>query len=272
MPLIAILLLLLTACSSQRVPIKPGEIPNPQRPTANDERYGQKVLAQLASQFPIERNPRFVVPAQPWSVYVLRDREMLNAAATRGNYLFVWTEMIRYTRDDAELAAVMAHEIAHILAQHTHATSGEEINEILSGVAGQAASSVIAGSSAAGAAGIAGSLISQTLKGVLVNPNSQRLESEADQIGLFLMAEAGYPPAAAVNFWSRASRDPRWQRGSTMKFFSTHPPLEERLVNLRRLLPKAEKRYHSAREYRRLEKSKETWGVTDSPNRPDLWY
>lgn len=77
--------------------------------------------------------------------------------------------------------------------------------------------------------------------GVLLYPQSRENELEADRIGLFLLADAGYDPRAAIDFWARAVDDPDFS--ASLPFFSSHPPARERLAQLQQLLPSAEQRF-----------------------------
>jgi len=252
---------LVMGCSVQRTPILPGEVPQQSVVSREDMRYGEAVLRQLSSQFPISddeyanRRVRHLVNRltaaakaddTAWHVYVLRGDNVKNAAATRGNYVFVWTGMLRYVRDDNELAVILAHEIGHVLANHAMPTPGEEANRMITGVAGAAAQEIIAHQGPyAAAAALAGSLVTQAFKGVLVNPEDQRKEYEADQIGLYIMADAGLDPEHAVTFWSRVKDDPTFGANAP-EFFSSHPSSSNRMSSLHRLLNDARARYRRA--------------------------
>lgn len=252
---------LFLGCSAQRTPILPGEVPRQTMVSREDLRYGEAVLRQLSNQFPVsndERDNRRVrhlvnklasaarADDTPWHVYVLRGDNVKNAAATRGNYVFVWTGMLRYVRDDDELAVILAHEIGHVLANHAMPTPGEEANQMITGVAGAATQEIIAQQGPYGGAAIlAGTLVTQALKGMIVNPEDQRKEYEADQIGLYLMADAGIDPENAVGFWSRVKDDPSFGANAP-EFFSSHPSSENRMSSLRRLLDDARARYRRA--------------------------
>lgn len=255
--LIACIIILTISCAPGRRPIPAGVIPDAPQVDSQDELYGKQVLQQLSRQFPIshdayqnervqklvDRLTRYGTSSRDyWKVYVLSDDSVKNAAATRGEYVFVWSGMLRAVPSDSELAAVVSHEIGHVLAGHTKATPGEEANQMISGTAGQAAGSLLGGIEGQ----IAQTVLSQVLQGFLVNPESQRKEYEADQIGLFIMADAGYDPRSAIDFWTRASSDPNFTN-SSLEFLSTHPSSENRLERLRALLPEAERRFDRRR-------------------------
>ena len=250
-----------TACSGRSV-VPPGEIPQPPPVSAEDEDYGQQVLSELVKEYPLENNDAYVnrvrdivdrlakaahADKEPWHVYVLKGDSVVNAAATRGNHVFVWTGILLRTTSDAELSTVLAHEVGHVLAGHTLPTSGEEAGQILAQVSGQIASGVVGSYGPySPLADLAGMLVSSAIEALFVNPVSQQSESEADQIGLFLMADASYDPQDATAFWAKMAKDP--SNGSlSLSFLSTHPPTEERLAALKLLLPEAMKRYYAGR-------------------------
>lgn len=257
--LLLIAVLFCVSCGPREVRLAPGEIPPAPYLSAQDENYGHEVLNQISQQYPIDYNSpeldrvtsivdRITRAAHadkdPWHVYILKGDDFKNAAATRGNHVFVWTGILRVVQSDSELATILAHEIGHVLAGHTASDPSEEVGTILSGTAGQIVSQVMQsqGGAYALAADIAGEIVNQAIRVFAVNPDLQRKELEADQIGLFLMADAGYHPRDAVDFWARVKDDPDFSNGA-LAFLSTHPSSEDRLQRLELLLPEAESRY-----------------------------
>lgn len=254
-------LILLTACASPKPPVPPGTIPAPSNPSISDEQYGHQVVQELSERYQIDySNPKMdkiqeivdrltkaaKADSQPWHVYLFKDDSLKNAAATRGNHLFIWSGMLESAKTDGELAAIISHEIGHVLAGHTAADPNEETKRILIQVLGVAAG--IAASVASQNAGFAvdlGNIASSVTSGVgeslLINPYSREKELEADQIGLELMAEAKYDPEEAIKFWKRAEGDSDFS--ASLPFLSTHPPAPERLQRLKEILPIAEARY-----------------------------
>ena len=259
--LVLLMAAILTGCGAARTPVAPGEIPPGEYVTSEDEQYGQQVLAALTRTYPLSRDDDSINRVRdivnnladaagagdaPWNVYVLRGDGVVNAAATRGNFVFVWTGMLRTARSDGELAAVLAHEMGHVLANHTQPTPSEEASEIMASVGGNVASQVVAVQGAYGAlSGIAGLLAEEAIKAFIVNPESQRKEHEADQVGLFLMADAGYDPHDAISLWTTMSQ--QGTGGEIPTFFSSHPANDERIVELQQLLPSAMERYEVAK-------------------------
>jgi Zn-dependent protease with chaperone function len=253
------LLVASSGCGPSRAVIPPGEIPPAPQVSAEDEQYGHNVLSELTRQYPLERSDAAInsvrdiverlaraanAANEPWHVFVLRGDSVVNAAATRGNYVMVWTGLLRLARTEGELATVLAHELGHLLAGHTQPTAAEEASAIIAQTTGDIAGQVLATQGSYGVlASIAGSLVTEAIKAVAVNPESQRQELEADQIGFFLMADAGYDPNEALAIWSTLSAD---NGGSALQFLSSHPANEERLEALRALLPRAVRRYEDA--------------------------
>lgn len=269
-------IVVISSCAPTRSAIQPGTIPEPSRVSAKDEEYGHQVAYELSRQFPLDNNRhtnervRRVVSRlgsaargrqEAWKVFVYESNSFKNAAATKGNFVFVWTGLLDFVRNDAELATVLSHEMSHVLAGHTLSNPVEESRMILSNMAGQVGRQAVLtqGAGMGVAAGIAGTVIEESFKALLVNPELQRKEFEADQIGLFLMADAGYNPEEALNFWRRASRDPDLS-GSRIDILSSHPSSDARERHLNEILPLAMERYYdsSARRYKSSKNSSNT--------------
>jgi predicted Zn-dependent protease len=248
----------LSGCAANRPQVPIGTVPLAKESTSEDERYGQEVLRQLSEQYPISRNEDFIrrtrriveqlTDSRPdlsnayWHVYVL-EGDIMNAAATRGNFIFVWSKMLLEVEDDAQLAAVFAHEIGHILANHPMPNPAEQANQIITGVASAATREVLRTSPSVGPyAGLASAALEQVLGALIINPESQRKELEADHIGLFLMADAKFKPDAALKFWEKASNNPAFN-GRTPEIFSSHPSSNRRVEAIRALLPQAHRRF-----------------------------
>jgi predicted Zn-dependent protease len=170
-----------------------------------------------------------------WQFNVQKTPE-LNAYCMPGGRIMVYSGLIeKLDLSDAELATVLGHEIAHALREHTRERVSRAYAQQLV-VSGAAA---VAGVSE-GAASIANMVADVTFQ----LPFSRDQESEADTIGLELMARAGYDPRAALTLWNKMSNAE--SGGSTPKFLSTHPAPKERIKeiekNLPRVLPLYQKR------------------------------
>ena len=240
--------LIASGCAPSRIPITPGTIPEQASVSSTDEQYGHEVLAKLTERYPLSNDDKHIervrnvverlssaanATGNPWHAYVLVGDNFKNAAATRGNFIFVWTGMLREVKDDTELATVLAHEMGHALAGHTLPDPAEEANAMMAGIAGNVAKQIVyrQGGTVAGLAGLAGVLVAESIKAIIVNPESQRQELEADHIGLFIMARAGYNPQKAIEFWKRVQLQPGFS-GSSLDFLSSHPSSESRIQRL----------------------------------------
>jgi predicted Zn-dependent protease len=188
--------------------------------------------------------PVVKMPNAHWE-FVLFDAKEPNAFALPGGKVGVNTGILPITQDDAGLATVVAHEIAHVSAHH----GAERMSQ---GVAVQVGGAIL--SVALAAAGYGGAtqdlakgaydVVGQV--GVLL-PYSRVQESEADRIGLLYMARAGYDPREAVAFWQRfAAYNSRQGSGRAPEFLSTHPLDETRLNQLKEFLPQAMAEYQKA--------------------------
>src|SRR5215831_10493112 len=166
-----------------------------------------------------------------WRVTLIRSREA-NAFCLPGGKIVVYTGILPITRNDAGLATVLGHEVAHATAEHVaERIEREHLTEI--------AAAVIAG-------GVAFTPAQYTQVFALVDagaslPFSRSQESEADHIGLVYMARAGYDPRQALAFWKRMLRA---SKGSEPpEFLSDHPSDAHRVERIRGWLPEAERAY-----------------------------
>ena len=179
-------------------------------------------------------------PDYDWEFRVIAS-ETPNAFALPGGKVAFYEGILPVCQNEAGVAVVMSHEIAHALARH----GGERMshNAISTGVKqvvsiGTSNRDEIQRERIMKAYGVASQY------GVLL-PYSRTQESEADAIGVMLMAKAGYDPAEAVRFWTRFGE----MKGDaqTPEFMSTHPADERRASDLENLLPKADAEYAAAK-------------------------
>jgi predicted Zn-dependent protease len=170
----------------------------------------------------------------PWAINVETSKE-INAYCMPGGRIMVYTGLIdKLNLTDAELATVMAHEISHALREHSREQVSRQMNE-------QVGLTALAG--LAGLNDVSMQLAS-LLSDVTFNlPHSRVQESEADEIGLELMARAGYDPNAAISLWKKMSTA---GQGGNPGFLSTHPSSATRTSDLQALLPKVMPLYQAA--------------------------
>jgi metalloendopeptidase OMA1, mitochondrial len=185
-------------------------------------------------------------PHYSWEFRTI-NKPVVNAFCLPGGKIAVYTGLLQVVQSDAELAAVLGHEVAHALARHSAerlsdqraATIGLTALTVGLAVLGARSGTTSAGTSAAisVAAMAAGAGVNY---GILM-PMSRKQESEADHIGLVLMAMAGYDPHAAIALWERLASLSGGQKGP--QWLSTHPTNDARIADLRNWLPDAMKYY-----------------------------
>lgn len=171
-----------------------------------------------------------------WEFKVIDDDKQINAFCLPGGKVAVYTGILPVAQDDAGLAAVIAHEIAHAIARH----GGERLSqEIL--VAGLTVATVVATRDSQQRDLYAGLLGAGAAVGFLL-PYSRLHESEADRMGLIYMAKAGYDPRAAVGLWQRMAAASKG-KAKPPEFLSTHPADTTRIKEIERWLPEALSHY-----------------------------
>jgi predicted Zn-dependent protease len=172
--------------------------------------------------------PAFRSDAAAWNwQFNVQKTKDLNAYCMPGGRIMVYSGLIEnLDLSDAELATVIAHEVAHALREHTRERVSRAYAQqlVLSGAA------AVTGVSQ-GAANIANMVAEVTFQ----LPFSRDQESEADQIGLELMARAGYDPRAAITLWNKMSAA---SSGGQPKFLSTHPAPQDRIKDIEKNLPR----------------------------------
>lgn len=182
-------------------------------------------------------------PDFDWEFNLL-ESDQINAWCLPGGKVAVYTGLLPVAKDDAGLAVVMGHEIAHALARHGAERMSQGMiaqmgGNLLAVAMSQQPEATRALYSRAYGAGVSvGALL----------PFSRAHESEADRIGLTLMAEAGYDPEAAVSFWERMAAATGGAGGKGLeKFLATHPSNAERIAQIRAWLPEARARMPAER-------------------------
>jgi predicted Zn-dependent protease len=184
--------------------------------------------------------------AQPkfdWQ-YRMIDDPTINAWCLPGGYIGFYTGILPVLRNEAGMAFVMGHEVAHATAHH----GAERLSQNLALVGGLGVLQAIASGNTKmtpeqqaivfGALGVGAQV------GVLL-PFSRKHESEADVIGAMYMATAGYPPDESIVVWDRMAA--MTGGSNTPSFLATHPPHEKRKQRLREWMPRAQKRYERNR-------------------------
>lgn len=167
-----------------------------------------------------------------WEYKLIENKEV-NAWCMPGGKIVVYSGILAVTQDDAGLATVMGHEVSHALANHgAQRMSAAQLQQI--GAVGVA---VATGNKSAEQQQMWQQYYGLGSEVGIMLPFSRSHETEADKIGLTLMAIAGYNPELAITFWERMAASSSGNKPP--EFLSTHPADATRIANLRRLIPEA---------------------------------
>ena len=167
--------------------------------------------------------------------YKLVDSKEVNAWCMPGGKIVFYTGIMPICKDDSGMATVMGHEVAHALANHGQQRMSAGVLQ----QAGAAGLAVATGNKSQETQQLAMTAYGATTQFGGMLPFSRSHESEADMIGLTLMAIAGYNPDTAVAFWERMAAQSGGQ--SPPEFMSTHPSDERRITDILEYLPEARK-------------------------------
>ena len=180
-------------------------------------------------------------PDFAWEFNLIEDDKQINAFCLPGGKVAFYTGILPVADGEEGVAVVMSHEIAHALARHGAERMSQ--GQVLS-AGGQALGALLGGKSAATQRLSAEGYAAAATLGVLL-PYGRGQESEADHIGLILMAKAGYDPAQAVLFWKRMEKatEGKAPSGPLAKFMSTHPSSKKRQEEIQAALPEVVAKY-----------------------------
>jgi predicted Zn-dependent protease len=177
-----------------------------------------------------------------WEFRLIEDDKQMNAFCLPGGKVAVYTGILPVAKDDAGLAVVIGHEVAHAIARH----GGERLSQqlVAEGITGAAALALGASNPERGQL-YAGLLGMGATVGVLL-PYSRLQESEADRLGMIYMAKAGYDPRAARDLWVRMAEAGK-DKGKPPEILSSHPADATRIRQIEQWIPEAMQYYKPAR-------------------------
>jgi predicted Zn-dependent protease len=215
---------------------------------------GQRAAQQILHKTRLSNDPHYVNlvenlgwriakvvnrPDFQWEFHVIDDAETANAFCLPGGKIFVYTGIFKYAQTEAELATVIGHEIAHVLARH----GAERMSMQLLAQMGEEAAAQALQIQSPGALKTFEIAYGLGTNIGLILPYSRTQEFEADHIGLILMAKAGYNPEAAIGFWQKMASEAKGFKPPA--FLSTHPADEARINRIKTMLPEALEYYRA---------------------------
>lgn len=171
---------------------------------------------------------------EDWQVHVIDDPNMVNAFVLPGGKVFVFTGLFPVAHDENGLACVLGHEIGHNVAHHV----GERLSR--QGI------TIIAAFLLSFVFDVSGQIGNSVSQLILSLPNGRTQESEADHIGLLMMAESCYDPRRAPDLWKRMRQNEEKQGGAPPQFLSTHPSSSTRGEAMQKWMPEAMDKYEGA--------------------------
>ena len=201
---------------------------------AQVRRVGERIAAAVEQYFR-QQGQSAQLDGYKWEFNLIDDPKTVNAWCMPGGKVAVYSGILPLTRDDTGLAVVLGHEISHAVAKH----GAERMSDQLAAQFGGTALSTALSQNPTSTTNLFQQAVGVgTQVGLLKFSRTQ--ESEADHLGLIFMAMAGYNPQQALPFWERMAA---MSQNTTPEFLSDHPADSQRIADIKRLLPEAQKYY-----------------------------
>ncbi len=197
-------------------------------------RVGKRIAAAITEYY-TEQGKGDILQGYQWEFNLVNSNEV-NAWCMPGGKVVVYTGILPVTQNEAGLAVVMGHEIAHAIAQHGNERMSQQM--LAQGI-GTVGSVLTSGNSAV--SNIFNTVYAPGAQIGVLLPNSRKQELEADHFGLIFAAMAGYNPNEAAPFWERMSKVGGGQKPP--EFMSTHPSDETRIRKVQEYAKEAMKYY-----------------------------
>ena len=215
------------ACTVKPRIIEPDTIPKIDVLAPGEAEYGKRLYNDLCDDYQLESDPKcndrlvtilddLVQAAEadhlPWHIYLFDDPDTVDVRAVHGNYIFVWSGFLEVAENDEEIAALIACEIAHVLARHTYPVQFTMLTDIFFGVAEVATSVAIMGATQGMVAISAQGWMKWTYVELadldsLDRKYNDEEEREAAMIAILIMDRSTYSPKAMLTFWQRVEQD-----------------------------------------------------------------
>ena len=217
----------LNACTVKARTIEPETIPRIDALSAGEAAFGKRLFDDLCDEYPLEPDParleglvtifdHLIEAAEadhlPWHLYLFDDPNIIDIRAVHGNYVFVWSGILEAAENNDEIAALMACEIAHVLARHTYPVQFTLWSDIFFDVAEMAARIAIM-SATQGMVAIGGqgwmkwTYVELADLDALDREYSSQEEREATMIAMLIIKRTRYSPEAMRTFWRRVAHD-----------------------------------------------------------------
>ena len=257
LPLLASASLLFNSCGPPPLAVdQQGQVSNPHRVSPQLLAQGNKEFQNYKRKYRISRNPAYKaqldrvarrvtkvvnMPQAKWE-FVVFENSTPNAFALPGGKIGVHSGLFQITKNDAGLATVVGHEIAHVTLNHANSRRNRAVGTAIGGLVldqilrnnGASSGDRTAAAGVYGAASTLG----------LFLPYSRQQELQADRVGTIYMAQAGYDPREAVKLWKRFSTYKNKKNPNrTPEYLSTHPLDSKRIQALESFMPIALKQY-----------------------------
>lgn len=202
------------------------------------KRVGQR-LSKAVESYLVSNGLSSEVRNFSWSFNLVQDNSA-NAFCMPGGKIVVYEGLLPYTKDEASLAIVLGHEIAHAVAKH----SAEQMSRQIRGQYGtQILDGVLSVAGVSSTTANLAQILAQSGFQFATLSYSRSDETEADKMGLIFAAMAGYDPRVAVDFWQRMSQNGQ----SVPAIFSDHPSDAKRISDIQKDLPEALKYYKAVK-------------------------
>ena len=194
-----------------------------------------KNIEQAIHQYFILENKPDPTKKYNWEINLVEE-EQVNAWAMPGGKITFYTKMLDIAQNENGIAAIMAHEMAHVIGRHGNERMSQALLLDVATTVAQSAT----GTTLQGGAKTSYNLL--RAYGIFL-PFGRKQETESDYLGLIFMTIAGYDPNETIKLWERMAAYTKQKGGAPPEFMSTHPSSENRIKNFRKWIPEVKSKY-----------------------------
>lgn len=199
------------------------------------QRVGTRIASAITQYF-TQQGLAQEVQGYNWEFNLVQGDDV-NAFCMPGGKVVIYTGLLPVAQNEAGLAVVMGHEIAHAILKH----GSERMSRAMYAQYGGQIAGAVLGTQSQALGNVFNTIYSPVATTAVILPNSRAQESEADRYGLRFSAMAGYNPNEAIPFWTRMAQ--MGGQSSTPTILRTHPTNEQRIRDLQKIVPEALKYY-----------------------------